>query len=541
VQNLGTLGWGDELGAALQGALAKATGTGEFGETYRQARGENRHESAAAKAAHPGYYYGAGAPAALASSIAMPGLKAAQGAGLGLRALVGAGNGALQGAVAGAGDSEAETAGDVAKDALKGGALGGTVGAVLPVAGGAARALLRGVVKPSAAAQELARLGVDTSKLTLGQLNPEGAMAQIEEAGQHAIGSGNVIRGQREAGTQAWRDAVLKKATAPGWGLGPKGDTADKLAGAYETFKPAYEQIGAHAIESAGPGQQSIGDQLRKAFQGAVEDQGVLATDADRAAIGKYLQNQASALKLQPGQASTVGDLQAVRGTVRKDLAQALSGASPNYSSAKLLKNAERALSEHIEQNLPTRAQGLLRDTDARYALYKTVEDAVGRAGDKAEGLMPTHLSAAVKAATENGAYARGGGGELRELAAAGREALQAKSPPTGVRALMQAIPGSHYVQSPVAAVANMDAPKRALLGQTKPQLAMQALADALGLGSETAAQTATASGRQLPLLLQYLRQGGGSPSMSSAAQASDEDRAHQAALAQALASGGNR
>lgn len=39
--NGGTMGFGDELGAAMQGGLAKASG-GSFSDTYKQARGENR-------------------------------------------------------------------------------------------------------------------------------------------------------------------------------------------------------------------------------------------------------------------------------------------------------------------------------------------------------------------------------------------------------------------------------------------------------------------------------------------------------------------
>lgn len=516
VQNLGTFGWGDEMGAALQGALAKATGTGEFGETYRQARGENRRESAAARKEHPGYYYGAGLPGAVATSAVLPAFKAAQGAGLGMRLLAGLGNGAVQGGLAGGGDSEADTLGGVAKDAGVGALAGGVVGGALPVVGAAGKALVRGAVKPGAAAQELIRLGVDPSKLTLGQMNPEGAMAQIEEAGQHAVGSGNVIHGQREAGLQAWRDAVLKRSTAPNWRLANGGDTAEKLAGAYETFKPAYEELGAHAVTTAGPGKQSMGDQLRRVFGNAVNDPGVLATDADRSGLGRYLENQASAVHFQPGAQSSVGDLQAVRSNVRKQLAQVLNSPSPNNAQAEMLRNAERAVTQQIDSNLPADAQGALRATDARYGLHKTVEDAVRRAGDTADGLTPRHLSAAVKADTARGAYARGGGGELRDLAKAGIESLQDKTPPTGVRALIQMVPGSKYVQAPIAALANTAPVKRALLGQTAAQVRAQALVDALrGFNSPGVSQLADATGREataLPVeLLQALR-GGSKP-----------------------------
>jgi hypothetical protein len=500
VQNLGSFGWGDELGAALQGGLAKLTGTGDFGETYHQAVKENRRDAKAAKEAHPGYYYGAGAPAAVAASMAMPALKAGQGAGLLLRALAGAGNGALQGAIAGAGDSEAETPMGVLKDTGVGAGMGGAAGGALPVVGaalkGTGNALVRGVVKPSAAAEELRRLGVDTSKLTLGQLNPQSAMAQIEEAGQHAVGSGKVIEHQREAGVQAWRDAVLHKAMAPNAPL-PPGGTAEKLAGAYESFAPAYEAAGANPVTTAGAGKQSMGDQLRKAFGAAVGDANVLATDADRAAAARFLNNQASAVHFEPGASSSVGDLQSVRSAIRGQLRQTLNGANPNRGMAQLLSNAEEAIGQKMAENLSPQELAALRATDAKYGLYKTVEKAVGRAGDQQQGLMPQHLSAAVKAAAEKASYARGAGGELRDLAQAGAQTLQAKSPPTGVRALMQMLPGSHYVEAPMAALANTGPVKQALLGQTRPQLYAQALLEALSESrAGQVAQKASAAAR---------------------------------------------
>jgi hypothetical protein len=537
VQNLGSFGWGDELGAALQGGLAKLTGTGEYGETYRQAVKENRRDAKAAKEAHPGFYYGAGAPAALAASMALPGIKAAQGAGLLVRALAGAGNGALQGALAGAGDSEADTAGGVLKDAAVAGTAGGVVGGALPVAGAALRGAVRGVVQQGPLVKALAKMGVDTSKLTLGQMNPEGAMAQMEEAGQHAMGSGKVIEAQREAGNQAWRDAVLHKAMAPNAPL-PPGGTAEKLAGAMESFEPAYAGAKANPVTSAGPGKQSMGDQLRKAFGAAVGDENVLATDADRAAVARYLNNQASAVHFQPGESSSVGDLHAVRSAIRGKIRQTLNGANPNHAVAEMLSNAEEAIGQKMAENLSPQELAALRATDAKYSLYRTVEGAVGRAGDQQQGLMPSHLSAAVKAATNKSSYARGAGGELRDLAVAGAEALQAKSPATGVRTLMQLVPGSHYVQAPAAALANTAVLKRALLGQTRPQVAAQAVLDALS--QSRAAQLAAETGRGAPLLSRQLPDLAAAllrdaPASVSPAVAATPQANRQQALAQAL------
>lgn len=159
VQQLGTFMWGDELGAAMQGGLAKLTGTGDFGETYRQARGENRAETKAAKAAHPNVYLAAGLPAALAASAALPALKAGQGASLLARALYGGANGLVQGITAGAGDSDADTLGGVGKDAATGGLVGGGLGAALPLAGAGLRAAFAPVGRRLAGSLEETAIG----------------------------------------------------------------------------------------------------------------------------------------------------------------------------------------------------------------------------------------------------------------------------------------------------------------------------------------------------------------------------------------------
>lgn len=473
VRQLGTFGFSDELGAGMQSALS-----GFEPGVYTKARDENRAEDKAARDAHPGYYYGAGAPAAVATSLALPGVKAAQGAGALAKLGATAVNGVAQGALAGAGDSEANTPGGVAKDSAWGGVAGGLGGAVLHGVGSSAKwaggKLLNGLIEAGATAKDLARMGVDISKLTLGQMNPEGAMAQLEESGQHAIASGNVIRGQREAGNQAWRDAALSRGMAPYSPL-PAGSTAERLTAAKASFNAPYGAVGDNPVKTAGPGEQSLRDQLRKSFADVVADPGPRATDADRSALLKSLNNEVTALPYEPGKPNSVQDLIGLRHNIRTDLA-----GEDNTQVAKLLRNSEGAVTDNIEKNLPEHARQSLRDTDKQYSLYKTLEKANANAGDNPAGLMPQHLSSAVKSATEEGAYARGGGGDLRELAQLGRESLQTKTPPTGVRALMSLFPGSHHIQAPVAAIANTDSVKRALLGQTGAQEKTRALLEAM-------------------------------------------------------------
>lgn len=150
LQDIPTMGWGDEIGAGIQSRLARAKEVYDnprsllnlnespvSQETYKKALQENRAESTQAKAEHPGYYYGAGLPAALATASISAPLRAAKGASLARMALTEAGNGLFQGAVAGAGNSEAEDTSGVAKDAARAGLAGGVLGGTLGAAGSA--------------------------------------------------------------------------------------------------------------------------------------------------------------------------------------------------------------------------------------------------------------------------------------------------------------------------------------------------------------------------------------------------------------------
>ena len=136
----GAFGAGDEIGAALQGLLSKANG-GEFGETYRQARTENRDILDRQRAAEPYLtpaieaVSGAVATAPLAGAKLLTSLKD-------VGTLAQMGGGAVRsgiphlmkavapvGALFGAGGSRGESLGEVAGDAAVGAAeAAGTAG-----------------------------------------------------------------------------------------------------------------------------------------------------------------------------------------------------------------------------------------------------------------------------------------------------------------------------------------------------------------------------------------------------------------------------
>jgi hypothetical protein len=159
------------------------------------------------------------------------------------------------------------------------------------------------------------------------------------------------------------------------------------------------------------------------------------------------------------------GALLEARSNIRAEIARRMR--SGDEAGAKLLRGAEGELTAHLEAGLSDEAASALRATDSQYGRYKVVEDAVRRGGDQPGGFTPAQLSQAVRASTQKGAYARGGGGALRDLAAAGRESLDTRIPPTGARLLNigGALP---------AWLANTGTGKATLLGETAPQRFIQ-------------------------------------------------------------------
>lgn len=466
-----TMGFGDELigggvtsliqaGAnMLPKSLAQKWDVAQApaGDAYRFGRDEERKANAAAQKAHKWAYLGGNVAGGLASAAVTPGFAAAKGAGLGMRALAGLGNGVAQGAVFGLGASEAKDVAGMVKDTLTGGVVGGALGGALPVVGAGGRAIYRGIVKPTEAAKFLERQGVDN--LTVGQMQPGSLLAQLEEAGTSVSGAGPAIQAQREAAKTAWQEAVMREALPPGMAPPARGTPAhEALDAAYGGFEAAYAPAKAAAIPEA------AARALPRALSAATERPGVLATDETRRVVDKFLQNEATLLdKVSPA----AEQLLQIRSNIRRAARDALRG--EDYTKGQLLEGAEAEVTKSLEAQLSGAELVALRKADQAYSKYKTVEGAMHRAGDAPGGMTPAMLSNQLKSTMDRGAYARGGGDELRDLAAAGRQALDTRSPVTGARALMlplTSLPLAKEATAAGSAVANMPWMKNALLGR---------------------------------------------------------------------------
>jgi hypothetical protein len=415
----------------------------------------------------------------------------------------GLGQGAAEGALmAGPGDRGA------------GAAIGGAAGAVLPYVGGTlVQSVTRGI-RPSAPARELMRKNVD---LTPGQMNPGSMLGQLEEAATNVWGVGPLIQSARERALQGWQRAARRAVLPPGVNPSQANGSIDSV---YAEYGPAYDAakkfpVYPRTMPLTGPGVPLASFSQRPGlFTLAARDPDVIADATKRKAVDAWLQNKLTQLPGAGRQLVTSDDLLKLRSDIRDQIRKASLGPAADTSQADLLRNAERAVTDVLDSQLPPGVLQGLRATDAQYAQYKVLEDATRRAGDQLMGVTPSQLSAAVRAATPHGAYARGAGGDLRKLASTGKQAFDTRTPPTGVRLATLAIPATVLATNPVAGAllagtvgfaAATRSGRRMLSGQTAPQDKARRLIAALrrkaGPGNRADAKTvgiaaSTAAGR---------------------------------------------
>src|ERR1700742_277025 len=477
-----------------EGAPPSPTDAKSLTDLYAEQRDVARKEDEAAKGANPlTYLAGSAAGAVLTAAAPMGSGASAQTATFGQKLLAASKAGAVYGGINAAGDSCADLVngevGKLAADTSEAALLGGAVGGGLQAAGSAGKRLPSGIVKLSKQNQFLRSKGV--RDLTLGQAAPQSWYNSAEQAAESLPIIGDIIKGQRQAGRASWQRAVVQEAAAPGGAAIPKGTPAEMLKTAADSFDAAYKPIAAEPVQAVVNGKP-----LAQALQEAATDPKVRATDAVRGSVASFLDNAHSELIPTATQRPlTAGDLISVRSQIRAEIRNELSGAQPDYAAARLLRNGEQAVSDALKEQLTPEAAKALQATDQQYGKLMRVSDAVRRAGDQPGGFTPAQLSAAIKGSTEKMSYAQGGGGPLRELAAAGRDTLDATVPPTGARILTLGIPGMRYPLGAVIAAGTTDTGKKLLTGGTKAQLAGQQLLEALQKTKIlTAAQRAAAA-----------------------------------------------
>lgn len=515
-------------------------------ETYRRARDLRRARTELGEEQRPlssalGTTLGFG----LSALAPMGAFKAAPNATLLGRALAAGKTGAAYGALTGLTDGAADltrpseaTAIQAGEDVLRGGATGGAMGLAAGFAVPAARAMYRGITEPSAAARYLRSKGVP---LTIGQMEPRGAINQFEEASTSSGIVGPAIKNMRDAARPGWQNAVLDEARPPGM---DKLDDAlpvdERLSQMYEGFNAAYAPARGFQVEPRTPGGvpllerpprqpapplptpgveappprpqvtpegyklgadgryrdpkgrfvplEKLAPELRPppktpdapefgpmeakpALEAIVDDPNVLIDQNTRDTARKFLSNQLTVLGEGAKEGAVSSDaLMKMRSNIREEIRA--KNKAQDFDSVRLLSRAEDEITDVINSSLPRETRDALRTTDTQYRRYKVAEDAAARSGDQPDGFTPAQLSAAIRANTEKGAYARGKGDELRKLARAGREVLDMKNPPTGQRMLTMKPFG--YATPWIALGLNTPSGQRFALGELPSQRALQ-------------------------------------------------------------------
>jgi len=229
-----------------------------------------------------------------------------------------------------------------------------------------------------------------------------------------------------------FQQSAIERGAAPGTKI-QSGQPDEMLDDAAESFVTAYKDaegfpISTESVQAAGgnvPLRESlksattdkrviVGGKARKRIEGFLND---LLDDVSRR--GEPVAGRAD----QPVTQVLSEDIIEMRQIIRQEIRDRSRGnpSTKAKAEAKLLTNANQALTEVLESQLPDTASQALRATDARYTDFVTVQDAVLRSGTK--GLTPEALRASAKArAASPGQFARGNAGDLGRAAEQGRD-----------------------------------------------------------------------------------------------------------------------
>lgn len=226
-----------------------------------------------------------------------------------------------------------------------------------------------------------------------------------------------------------WQRQVVTRAAPEGATI-TAGQPDEMLQEAFNSFREGYAPIRDFAIRTKSLNLEDGRPVLPELLDDAVGDVRVLAPEGVRENIGNWLRanfddvvRRGEAGEVEGEFTITSGDLLDLRQTVRAEqrrLAKTGQSNPDSAAAARLLERADDAITRLVDEQLPERASTALRELDARYSDFKTVEDAVLR-GTPGE-LTPQNLAQSVKMQSgSRGRIARGDSGDLGTLAEQGR------------------------------------------------------------------------------------------------------------------------
>lgn len=381
--------------------------------------------------------------------------------------------GVIQGGVQGAATADP---GDRIVQTLTGALTGGGMAGAARVGNTAVRGLQR-----TPGAQTLIDQGVS---LTPGQMNPAGAMNQFEQAGESLPGFKQIIDPARENAERQYQAVVIQRGAAPGSPpIRPSENIHDMLQQAYDSYAPLYDQARGYPV-SPSVVRTAGGDiPLTQAFQTASRAPGV--PHSLQSSENDWLQDRLTQLPRNPQSE----DLLQLRSDIRQRARNAnLKTDTDSGHIANINGRADQAVTSALQSQLPPEPLRALATADSNYGNYKIIENAVAKSKDNLAGLTPQKLSQSIYDSVADPAYARGGGGGLRDLAQAGTQVFQTVAPPNGSRVATLAMGGAGVLHPtiglPVAAgmlgLTGTQTGRRLAAGATAPQQAVQRLAASL-------------------------------------------------------------
>ncbi len=320
--------------------------------------------------------------------------------------------------------------------------------------------ILRRGAQQSPASQTLSNYGIRTQ--TLGQRNPRSEVAQLEEASSSLPLVD--LTGRREMPKQEWMNAALSEAAPPGVagsgaasnaGFPLQGSPQQRMGAMREGYNEAYDAVRGAELSQRAQNRPVNSARLQQALPLAANARTtqILQSEADRAGVERFLQDQASIVQRQSGPQGPVMPRTLLQ--IRSNIREARSGFEPGDPRRQLLDRAEQTINARLQYSLPASELRQLEGIDSQYRNFATLRDMLGRNAAVSE-FTPFQLGAATARNSGKGATASGNTGNLGELAQAGHEVFQTRIPQTAARMIAGSIPGvPRFAMGPAIAWAN--------------------------------------------------------------------------------------
>ena len=389
-----------------------------------------------------------------------------------------------------------------------GAVAGGATGFAIPATLTAGQKLAYGLTR-TPEAQYLINQGV---RLTPGQMNPEGVWNKIEENVRSVPVVGNVVEKARNQSASDFQRGVIEEASAPGYKLKSTSQDPNELfQEAQDSYKPLYQAASGFDVKPLIPSRNQT---LAAAMKQATNNRAVGAGADIRQNAEDFVSGKLGAIaeKAKSNGGWKSDHLIELRSSINEEIRNAGQDQS-GKKYAQLLRDARDRVTESIESQIPAEAAESLKTANDSYPKLAIIRDAIKRGGDQAQGFTPAQLSAAVKQATDNNEYARGGG-LMRDWSSVGRDIFTERNPRTGAShgttgalagaayALHHFVPGAQIPAAAGAAGAlgmiGTQTGRNILAGETAPQKGAQRLAEALSKrippGQRAIARTAAQS-----------------------------------------------